>query len=331
MNIPVRHRRSSLCRVLLSTLTAVAAAFYNYDRHHPGMSVNYSAIGSGGGIQQLQNATVNFGASDVPMTSSELQAAQGSVLQIPVDLGGEAIVYNVAGVKTGLHLTGSLLAQIYLGQVTNWDASPIRALNPGVKLPDEQITVVHRSDGSGTTYIFTNYLSSASKMWANTIGMAKTINWPVGVGGDGSQGVAGLVTQIPGAIGYVELAYALENHFCFAAIENAAGKFVLPSQQTVAADAAERPRVTAIHFSIVNQPGATSYPIAGYSWILVYQHQRSAAVANSLASLVGWLTHAGQGYANDLGYVPLPKSARSLATATLSKMTGPSGHPINLG
>lgn len=298
-------------------------AFYEYHKVNSKVTVNYASIGSGGGIAQFQANTVNFGASDVPMTASEEAAAKGGkVLQIPVDLGGEAISYHVSGLAKGLHLTGSVIADIYLGKVTTWNNPEIAHLNPGVKLPDEKITVVHRSDGSGTTYIFTNYLSEVSSAWAKGPGTGKSVDWPVGLGGKGNEGVAGLVQQTPGAIGYVELAYALQNNFTYAQVQNADGVWIYPTLQSVAAAAAQKPNVSAQDFSIVNQHGAGSYPIAGYSWALVYAKQTKASVAETLAKVLDWLTHTpGQDQAAALDYVPLPANVQALARRTIQQIT----------
>lgn len=302
-------------------------AFYEYHAANPSLTVNYASIGSGGGIAQFQADTVNFGASDVPMTAAELAGVKGgTTLQVPVDLGGEAISYNLTGVKKGLKLTGPVLADIYLGTITRWNAPQIASLNPGVHLPNEAITVIHRSDGSGTSYIFSDYLSSVSPTWATKIGPNLLPAWPVGLGGKGNEGVAGLVHQTPGAIGYVELAYAIQNNFTYAKMKNASGKYVLPSFKTVAADAAEKPSITSTDFSIVNQVGAESYPISGYSWALVYANQKSAPDAIAVARLLDWTTHGpGQSQAKALDYVPLPHNIQTLARNTIKEILMPNG------
>ena len=306
------------------------AAFYEYNQLVPGVTVTYASVGSGGGIEQFQANTVNFGASDVPMAASDLaKDTGGPALQIPTALGGEAISYNLTGVSGGLKMTGTVLAQIYLGQITKWNDPAITALNPGVTLPDEAITVVHRSDGSGTTYIFTDYLSTIDPAWASGPGKGKAINWPVGVGGKGNEGVAGDVSSIPGAIGYVELAYALANKFTYCEMQNASGAYVSPTLATVAADAAQKPNVTSTDFSIVNEMGATSYPISGYSWLLVYQNQTNLSTGTALAKVLDWITHTGQGqYAGALGYVPLPANIQQLARTTILMMKGPAGQVL---
>jgi phosphate transport system substrate-binding protein len=305
------------------------AAFYEYNKLVPSVSVNYASIGSGGGIAQFQANTVNFGASDVPMQASDLALDTGGpALQVPVALGGEAISYNLYGVKAGLHLTGGVLAEIFLGQITNWDDPALKALNPSVNLPNEAITVVHRSDGSGTSYIFTNYLSTVSPAWLSGPGTGKSVNWPVGVGGKGNEGVAGEIAEVPGSIGYVELDYALQNNFTSADMQNEAGDYVAPTLATVQADAAQKPDVTATDFAIVNEPGSQSYPISGYSWALVYQNQPNLSTGVTVAKMLDWLTHAGQQYAKALSYVPLPTNIQQLARTTILMMKGPSGQVL---
>jgi phosphate transport system substrate-binding protein len=305
-------------------------AFYEYNLKYPKATVNYASIGSGGGIAQFQANTVNFGASDVPMAASEIALdTDGPMVQVPVDLGGEAISYNLTGVLPGLHLTGTVIAEIYLGKITKWNDPAITALNPKVTLPNEAITVVHRADGSGTTYIFTNYLSTVSKAWASGPGTGKLVAWPVGVGGQGNEGVAGEVSEVPGAIGYVELAYAIQNNFTYAAVKNAAGKWVEPSLTSVAAAAAQKPDVTATNFAIVDEPGKGSYPVSGYSWGLIYEHQKNATDGKALVDLFEWLTHSGgQNQALALDYVPLPANIQALAQSTLLKIDGPNGKAL---
>lgn len=307
-------------------------AFYEYNQKNSGVTVNYASIGSGGGIAQFQANTVNFGASDVPMSPADIaKATGGQVLQVPVDLGGEAISYNLPGVKTGLKLTPSVLADIFLGKITTWNNSAIKKLNPSVTLPSNSITTVHRSDGSGTTYIFTNYLSTVSPAWASGPGTGKSVSWPSGIGGQGNEGVAGAIQQTPYSVGYVELAYALQNKFTYAAIQNSAGVFLLPSLASVAADAAQKPNITAVDFSIVNQPGAASYPISGYSWALVYELQKSTTTGTTLVKVLDWLSHApGQAVAASLDYVPLPANIQALARSTLLQVTGPDGKTVLL-
>jgi phosphate transport system substrate-binding protein len=304
-----------------------AVAFARYHQQNPTVGIGYAVVGSGAGITAFSAKQVNFGASDVPMTAAEQSAARGGhVTQVPVALGGEGVAYNLnlpAGQR--LHLTGPVLARIYLGQITHWNDPAITALNPGIDLPDAAITVVHRSDGSGTTYIFSDYLSAVSPAWAAKTGKGKTLNWPVGEGAEGNGSVAATVYSTPFSIGYVEQAYARGLLLPFAAIRNQAGNYLTPSTQTVAADAAQKPTISPTDFSIVNQPGASSYPISGYTWALVYTRQPSQATGQQLVTMLDWLTHSGQTYASATNYVPLPAQIRQLAHTMLQEVTGPTG------
>jgi len=310
-------------------------AFYFYHQAHSNITINYASIGSGGGEQQFEAGTVNFGATDVPMLTSDLAkvpASAGSVLQVPVALGGEALAYNLAGVKKGLKITPAVLAGIFLGQITNWNDSAIAALNPGVSFPNEAITVVHRADSSGTSYIFTNYLSEISSTWASKVGTGKSVAWPTGIGGQGNEGVAGAIQETPGSIGYVELAYIVENpSIQVFALQNPKGAYVLPSQASVAADAALHPGVSSTNFSITDLGGSKkSYPISGYSWALIYQNQTNTTTGTALVNLLYWLTrtNGGQGSAGHIGYVPLPNNIQQLGQTTLLKVVGPNGKKL---
>ena len=304
-----------------------AAAFAKYHQQHPGVSIGYAVVGSGAGIAAFSAKQVNFGASDVPMNAAEQSTVRGgSVTQVPVALGGEGVVYHLdlpAGAR--LHLTGPVLARIYLGQITHWNDPAITALNPGIHLPNAAITVVHRSDGSGTTYIFSDYLSTVSPTWAAQVGKGKTLNWPVGEGAEGNASVAANVYSTPFSIGYVEQAYSRGLLLPFAALRNQAGNYLIPSTHTVAAAAAQKPHITPTDFSIVNQPGASSYPISGYSWALVYTHQPSQTTGQKLVAMLDWLANNGQAYAAANDYVPLPSQIRALAQTMLQQMTGPNG------
>jgi phosphate transport system substrate-binding protein len=284
-------------------------------------------VGSSAGIAAISAKQADFGASDVPMTASEQAAAEGGpIVQVPVDLGGEGVVYNLSlPAGSRLHLTGPVLARIFLGQITHWHDPAITSLNPGINLPDAPISVVHRADGSGTTYIFSNYLSSVSPAWAAKVGAGKTLKWPVGEGAEGNGGVAASVYRTPFSIGYVEQSYSKGLLLPSAAIRNQAGHYVTPSTQSIAADAAQKPDITPTNFSIVNEPGTDSYPISGYSWALVYAHQPSEATGRALIGLLDWLTHTGQAYATTTSYVPLPARIRQLAHAMLQRVTGPQG------
>jgi phosphate transport system substrate-binding protein len=304
-----------------------AAAFARYHQQNPAVSISYAVVGSGAGIAAFSARQVNFGASDVPMTASEQSAARGGpVTQVPDALGGIGVAYNLnLPSGTRLHLTGPVLAGIFLGQITRWNDPAITALNPGIDLPSAAITVVHRSDSSGTSYIFSNYLSSVDPAWAAKAGTSKTPKWPVGEGAEGNGSVASTIYATPFSIGYVEQAYSRGLLLPFAALRNQAGNYVTPSAQTVAAAAAQKPHITPADFSIVNQPGATSYPISGYSWALVYTHQTSQATGQELVTMLNWLTHNGQAYAAANGYVPLPPQVQQLAHTMLQQITGPNG------
>ena len=304
------------------------SAFYTYHQTHPSVTINYAAVGSSTGIAQFSAGTVNFGASDVPMTNDQVSAAKGPVVQVPVALGGVAVIYHVQGQKRGIRLTRSTLANIFLGKVSYWDAKAIQNQNPNLHLPHTKITVVHRSDGSGTTYIFTDALAHFSSTWASGPGTSTTVNWPTGVGATGSSGVASLVSQTNGAIGYVELAYAKVNQITFARIQNAKGNFISPGPNSVAAAASDFPNVSSKNFSIVNAPGDRSYPICGYSWMLIYQKQTSQDTGKALVLMANWLTHTGQALGKPLLYVPLPASIQALATKTLHKVVGPNNQPF---
>jgi len=304
-------------------------AFTRYHQFHPSVTVSYSAVGSSAGIAAFSAKQADFGASDVPMNAAEQGAARGGpVVQVPVDLGAEGIVYNLSLNDARLHLTGPVLARIYLGQITKWNAPAITALNPGVNLPPAPITVVHRSDGSGTTYIFSNYLSSVSPAWATKVGTGKVLRWPTGVGAEGNGGVANTVYGTPWSIGYLEQSYAHGLLLPSAAIRNQAGQYVVPTAQSIAADAARKPHITPADFSVVNEPGPGSYPITGYSWALVYAHQPSQARGQALVGLLDWLTHAGQAVAAKNGYIPLPAGVQQLARTMLQQVTGPGGTPL---
>jgi phosphate transport system substrate-binding protein len=298
-------------------------AFYIYSQQNPNVTVNYQSIGSGGGIQQFTAKNVDFGATDVPMNASELARAGQPVLQIPVTLGGAAVAYNLPDVTATIRLTRQVLVAIYLGKVLKWNDPQIAKLNPGVKLPDMSIVVVHRSDGSGTSYIFTDFLSHVSPEWKSKVGVGKSVSWPApsSVGAKGNEGVAGQIRSTPGAIGYVELAYVIENHMPAVLLENKAGKWVACSPETVAAAAATKPEVSATDFSIVDAPGANSYPISGYSWIVVYKKPSDATRAKVLYSVLSWLVGAqGQSNAKSVDYVPLPENVQAKAAATLKQM-----------
>ncbi len=281
--------------------------FEAYHQVDANVRFNYQSIGSGGGQQQLLKQTVAFGASDAPMTDEMMAKAPGKILHLPVVVGGEAIAYNLPG-NPKLKLDGDVLASIYLGNITKWNDPKIAALNPGVSLPDLGIIVVHRSDGSGTTYIFADYLCSVSPAWADKVGKGTSVKWPVGLGGKGNEGVSGQIRQLPGAIGYVELAYAIQNKMTYAELKNADGKFVPCTLDTVSAALATAKIPEDFRFSMVNAPGASSYPIAGASWVLVYQHPQNAEQGQKLVGFLKWAVTEGQKLSSALYYAPLPEN-----------------------
>lgn len=276
-----------------------------------GVKVNYQSVGSGAGITQLVNKTVDFGATDAFMTDEELKKAGAPIVHIPICLGAVVITYNLPN-NPKLKLTPEIIADIFLGKITNWNDPKIKAVNSGVNLPDMKIGVVRRSDGSGTTFIFTDYLSKISNEWKNGPGTGKSINWPVGLGAKGNEGVAGYIKQLPGAIGYVELIYALQNKMPVAVIKNRSGNFVEPSLKSISLSAnIELPDDTRV--SITDTQSKEGYPISGFTWIIIYKEQnysgRTREKAKALLDLLWWMTHDGQKIAESMQYAPLPKSA----------------------
>ena len=296
--------------------------FTEYNRLHPDVQINYQSIGSGGGIRQLTNRTVFFGATDGPMTKDQLLAAAGKVLHLPTVLGAVVPVYNISGVDAELKFTGTLLADIFMGKVSKWNDPAITTLNPGVKLPGSEITIVHRSDGSGTTYIFADYLGKVSPEWKKTVGIATSLNWPGGVGAKGNEGVAGLVKQTPGAIGYVELIYALQNKIDFGSVQNTANEFVRASLDSVtrAAAATKGKMPPDFRVSITNAPGAGVYPISSFTWLLFYENPKDTRAARTMTDFMRWALHDGQKYCADLGYAPLPDEVVALEMEALKKI-----------
>jgi phosphate transport system substrate-binding protein len=276
------------------------------------VKINYQPIGSGGGIKQFTEGVVDFGASDAPMSVEEISKLKRPALHIPTVLGAVVVTYNLPEVKQPLNLSGPVIADIFLGKITKWNASDIAALNKGVALPNKDILVVHRTDGSGTTFIFTDFLASVSPAWAKGPGKGKDVKWPTGLGGKGNEGVSGQVSQVPGSIGYVELAYARQNKLAYAAVKNAAGVFVLPSIESTTAAAAgaaaKLPPTTDFRVSIVNAPGKDAYPIASFTFILVSETQPDAVKGKKLVDFLKWAIHDGQASAAGLFYAPLPKN-----------------------
>jgi phosphate transport system substrate-binding protein len=291
-----------------------------YSKQNPDVQINYQSVGSGAGIKQLLSQTVGFGASDAPMTDEAMSKAPGKILHVPVVAGAVAITYNLPG-NPKLKFDDATLAGIYLGEITKWNDPKIAALNPDAKLPDTSIIVVHRSDGSGTTFIFTDYLSVVSPDWKSKVGKATSVNWPTGVGGKGSEGVSGQVKQLPGAIGYVELAYAEQNKLPVAEIKNAAGKFVAPSPASVSKAMATATIPDDFRFSMVNAPGDESYPISGASWVLLYQKQADATKGKALVGFLKWCVSEGQKVSPQLDYAPLPDSVQQRELKLLDTVT----------
>lgn len=283
------------------------------------VSINYQAIGSGGGINQLKAGTVDFGASDAPLSDAEAEAMPSEVLHFPTVAGAVTVVYNVPGVPKGLKLSGDALADIFQGQITRWDDARLKALNPGVALPGISIVVAHRSDSSGTSAIFTSYLASASPEWKAKVGAGKAVNWPTGLGGKGNDGVAAVVKSTRGGIGYVEHTFAISNKMSYAAIKNRDGKFVGPSLGGVTAAAADGADEMSkdVRVSIVNRAGAGTYPISGFTYILLYKKDMNTAKGKQVVRFLKWAMGAGQNYAKDLNYAPLPKSVVALNLARL--------------
>ncbi|MGA2374735.1 MAG: phosphate ABC transporter substrate-binding protein PstS [Candidatus Sulfotelmatobacter sp.] len=287
--------------------------FSEYHKLHPNIEVNYQSIGSGGGIRQVTEGTVDFGASDMPMTDGQLAEAQTklktNVLNIPTVLGAVVPAYNIPGVSGEVKFTPDALAGIFLGKITKWNDKAITSVNAGVNLPDKDIIVVHRSDGSGTTFIWTDYLSKVSAEWKSEVGSNTSVKWPVGLGGKGNEGVAGLIRQMQGGIGYVELIYALQNNIPYGSVRNAAGTFLKASLEGVTAAAASAPRMPAdFRVSITDAPGKDAYPISSFTWLLIPQQSKDAAKGKILADFLNWMATDGQKMTSALSYAPLPES-----------------------
>ena len=279
--------------------------FDEYTKVDPSVRFNYQSIGSGGGQKQIMAQTVDFGASDGPMSDENLSKAPGKILHIPTVAGADVVAYNLPG-NPSLKFDGETIAGIFLGQIKKWNDPKIAATNPGVKLPDTDIVVVHRSDGSGTTYIWTDYLSKVSPEWKQKVGTNTSVSWPTGIGGKGNEGVAGQIKQTPGALGYVELIYAVQNKMPFAEVKNSAGKFVKPTIESITAALATAEIPDDFRFSITNAPGPDAYPISGATWLLVYEQQKDAGKGKKLVEFLKWAAKDGEKMAKDLEYAPLP-------------------------
>lgn len=277
-----------------------------YSKINPDARFNYQSIGSGGGIKQISSGTVDFGATDGPMTDQQLADAPGRLFHIPTVMGAVAIAYNLPGVDKGLKMSPDVVADIYLGKISKWNDPRITSLNPGVQIPDLSIMVARRSDGSGTTFIFVDYLCSISAEWKLKIGKGTSVNWPVGLGGKGNEGVAGIVKQTPGSIGYVELSYAIKNKLAHASIQNQSGNFIEPSIESTSKAAAGVTIPSDFRVSLVNSANPEAYPISGFTWLLIYKNQKDAVRGKMIVEFVRWAVHEGQKYAPELLYAPLP-------------------------
>jgi phosphate transport system substrate-binding protein len=296
--------------------------FAEYNKLHSTIQINYQSVGSGAGIQQLTKQTVFFGATDGPMTAEQLQGAPGAVMHFPTVLGAVVPVYNIPNMKSDLKFSGTLLADIFLGKITKWNDPAIAKLNEGVTLPATDITVAHRAEGSGTTYIWVDYLSKVSPEWKSKVGVAASVKWPTGVGGRGNEGVSSLVSQTPGAIGYVELIYAIQNKISYGIVQNMAGEFVRASVESVTAAAAAAAKQMPADFrvSITNAPGPGVYPVSSFTWILLYENSKDKAQAKVMVDFMKWALTDGQKFASDLGYAPLPQDVVKLEMAALGKI-----------
>ena len=333
-------RKSVLAVIALATFTVAASAhaeilingagatfpyplyskwFSEYAKIDPSVKFNYQSIGSGGGIKQVIAQTVDFGASDKFLSDKELAAAPGKLIHIPTVMGAVVVTYNVPGIGKGLKLSPEVLSQIYLGKITKWNAPQIAQENAGLTLPGKPIIVVHRSDGSGTTNIFTDYLSAVSPEWAKRVGVGASVRWPVGLGGKGNEGVAGQIKTTPYTIGYVELAYAFENKLHFAFLKNSAGSYVEPSIASTSAAAAGATKTMPADYrvSLVNQPGKNSYPIVGFTWLLVYQNQKDKVKGKKLVEFLNWELKQGQKMAAKMLYAPLPANVAKMVEKTI--------------
>src|SRR4029077_1026528 len=283
--------------------------FSEYHKIHSDVQVNYQPIGSGGGIRQVTAGTVDFGASDMPMTDKQLQESKTKILNLPTVLGADVPAYNIPGVTGEVKFTPEVLAGIFLGKISKWNDKAITSANPGVNFPDKDIIVVHRSDGSGTTFIWTDYLSKVSPEWKSSVGADTSVKWPIGLGNKGNEGVSGLIRQMSGSIGYVELIYAVQNKITYGSVRNSSGNFVLGSLESVTAAAASAPKMPPdFRVSITNAPGKDAYPIASFTWLLIPQQSKDPAKGTALADFLNWMVTDGQKMTAALAYAPLPES-----------------------
>jgi phosphate transport system substrate-binding protein len=292
--------------------------FSEYHKEHSDVEVNYQSIGSGGGIRQVQAGTVDFGATDGPMSDEQLAQSKVKVLHIPTVLGAVVPAYNIPGISGEVKFTPDALSGIFLGKISKWNDKAITSANPGINFPDQNITVVHRSDGSGTSYIFTDYLSKISSDWQGTVGKGTSVKWPVGIGGKGNEGVAGTIRQLPGSIGYIELIYALQNKIPYGSVKNSSGQFIKASLDSTTAAAVGVKMPADFRVSITNPPGKTAYPIASFTWLLVPTTPRDANKGKMVKDMVVWALDKGEPMASALSYAPLPKEVAEKAKAAVN-------------
>ena len=295
--------------------------FSEYNKLHPDVQINYQSIGSGGGIRQVLNGTVDFGASDGPMSDEQLAQSKTKILHIPTVMGAVVPAYNVPGISGEVKFTPEALAGIFLGNIQNWNDPAITKVNPGVSFPNQPIIVIYRSDGSGTTFIFTDYLSKISKDWSNTVGKGTSVKWKIGMGGKGNEGVAGQVRQLQGSIGYVELIYAVQNKISYGAVKNAAGNFVKATLEGVTEAAASAKAMPAdFRVSITNAPGKTAYPISSFTWLLIPAQAKDPKKGKIIADFLDWMVNDGQKMASQLSYAPLPDSVVEKVKAAVKQI-----------
>src|SRR5208282_2160349 len=295
--------------------------FSEYNKLHPDVQINYQSIGSGGGIRQVLNGTVDFGASDGPMSDEQLAQSKTKILHVPTVLGAVVPAYNVPGISEEVKFTPEALAGIFLGKIQKWNDPAITQANPGYKFPDKPIIVIYRSDGSGTTFIFTDYLSKISKDWSNSVGKGTSVKWPVGMGGKGNEGVAGQIRQLQGSIGYVELVYAVENKITYGSVKNAAGNFVKASLDSVTEAAASVKTMPAdFRVSITNAPGKTAYPISSFTWLLIPVQAKDPKKGKIIADFLDWMVSDGQKMTSQLSYAPLPASVVEKVKASIKQI-----------
>jgi phosphate transport system substrate-binding protein len=297
--------------------------FNEYHKIHPDIEINYQSIGSGGGIRQVISGTVDFGASDGPMTDEQLKESKVKVLHVPTVLGADVPAYNIPGVNAELKFTPEILAGIFLGKIGKWNDKAITAVNPGISLPDQNITVVHRSDGSGTTYVWTDYLSKVSPEWQSSVGKGTSVKWPVGIGGKGNEGVAGMIRQLPGSLGYIELVYAVQNKIQYGSVKNSSGQFIKADLASITAAAAGVKMPADFRVSITNASGKTAYPIASFTWLLIPTNPTDANKGKILKDFLLWMLGPGQNMTEALTYAPLPKQVVEMEKAAITKEVKP--------